>query len=83
VYPEAMQVQVLLFAKLKREAGVGQTALELPEGSRVREAALLLEARFPLTLTGCMAAVNEVYASPDTVLLEGDAVAFLPPVAGG
>jgi len=36
-----------------------------------------------LTLTGCMAAVNEVYASPDTVLLEGDAVAFLPPVAGG
>lgn len=78
-----MQVQVLFFAKLKREAGVGRAALELPDGSSVREAASLLESRFPLKLSGCMAAVNEVYAAPETVLLEGDAVAFLPPVAGG
>ncbi len=78
-----MNVQVLFFAKLKREAGVGQTTLELPDGSSVREAAALLERQFPLTLGGCMAAVNEVYATPDTALSEGDAVAFLPPVAGG
>jgi len=83
VYAFPMQVQVLLFAKLKREAGVGQTVLELPEGASVREAAQALEARFPLTLTGCMAAINEVYATPDARLSEGDAVAFLPPVAGG
>ena len=29
------------------------------------------------------AAVNREYAGPDTVLREGDEVAFLPPVAGG
>ncbi|MGZ8832865.1 MAG: MoaD/ThiS family protein [Thermoanaerobaculia bacterium] len=30
-----------------------------------------------------MIAVNETYAGPDTVLRDGDELAFIPPVAGG
>ncbi|GAA5438034.1 molybdopterin converting factor subunit 1 [Deinococcus aquaticus] len=78
-----MQLNVVFFARLKRETGVEHLSLEVAEGSDVRAVAELVEARFGISLRGCMVAVNESYASPDTVLSPGAEVAFLPPVAGG
>ncbi|WP_291430132.1 molybdenum cofactor biosynthesis protein MoaE [Deinococcus sp.] len=78
-----MQLNVVFFARLKRETGVEYLSLEVAEGSDVRAVAQLLEARFGISLGGCMTAVNETYASPDTVLSPGAELAFLPPVAGG
>lgn len=78
-----MRVKVLLFARLRREAGRDALDLELPEGATVRDAAREVEARLGTSLRGCMAAVNEGYATPETALGAGDEVAFLPPVAGG
>lgn len=78
-----MKVTVLLFARLKREAGTESVTLDLPEGSTVRDVSSTVEERFGLSLRGCMAAVNEQYSRPDTALNDGDEVAFLPPVAGG
>lgn len=78
-----MQVNVVFFARLKREAGLEQVTLETAEAATVRELAAQVEQTYNLSLRGCMAAVNERYATPEQVLGAGDEVAFLPPVAGG
>ena len=78
-----MDVQVVFFARLKREMGTGQLTLALPEQATVRQAAEQLETAHHVSLKGCMAAVNEVYAEPNQQLNAGDELAFLPPVAGG
>ncbi|SMB89652.1 molybdopterin converting factor subunit 1 [Deinococcus hopiensis] len=78
-----MQVRVMFFARLKREAGLETALVEIPDGATVRALAQQAEANFGLTLQGCMAAVNETFASPEQLLSSGDEVAFLPPVAGG
>lgn len=78
-----MNVNVLLFARLRREAGIETTSVELPTQSTVRDLAARVETDHRVSLSGCMVAVNEQYAMPDTILREGDEVAFLPPVAGG
>ncbi|PTA67763.1 molybdenum cofactor biosynthesis protein MoaE [Deinococcus arcticus] len=78
-----MQLNVVFFARLKRETGIEGLALHVPEGSDVRAVAAQIEAQLGVSLRGCMVAVNEQYALPDTALNPGDEVAFLPPVAGG
>ncbi|MBB5235694.1 molybdopterin converting factor subunit 1 [Deinococcus budaensis] len=78
-----MQVQVVFFARLKRESGLEMATVELTDGSTVRDLAAQVEERYGLSLRGCMVAVNETYARPEQPLHPGDEVAFLPPVAGG
>ncbi|MFC6592811.1 molybdopterin converting factor subunit 1 [Deinococcus lacus] len=78
-----MKITVLFFAHLRQAAGLDSVTVELPSGATVRGLAAELESRLPVSLRGCMAAVNEAYAGADTPLQEGDEVAFLPPVAGG
>lgn len=77
-------LNVLLFATYRDQTGHKELSLEVPEGSRVSEVAARLERDFSdLRLQGALAAVNEDYAAPDTVLETGDTLAFFPPVAGG
>lgn len=78
-----MRLNVVFFAHLRREIGVEQLELDVPDDADVRAVAALVEARHGLSLRGCMIAVNESYATPDHALKAGDEVAFLPPVAGG
>lgn len=78
-----MQVNLLFFARLKRETGVEKLAFEVPDEATVRKVAQLFETQHGISLKGCMVAVNESYAAPDQALKDGDEVAFLPPVAGG
>ncbi|WP_221091249.1 molybdopterin converting factor subunit 1 [Deinococcus aquaedulcis] len=78
-----MRLNVVFFARLKRETGLDQLALEVPEGSDVRAVATQIEGQLGVSLRGCMVAVNEQYAQPSTRVQPGDEVAFLPPVAGG
>ncbi|MFC4454427.1 molybdopterin converting factor subunit 1 [Deinococcus sonorensis] len=76
-------ITVVLFARLRREAGLDTLQLAVPEPATVRGVADAVERQVPLSLRGCMAAVNERYAEPDEPVRDGDEVAFLPPVAGG
>ena len=76
-------IRVVLFARLKREAGLEQIQVALPDPPTVRAVADAVEAQLHLSLRGCMAAVNERYAEPEQLVHDGDEVAFLPPVAGG
>jgi len=78
-------VKSLFFASYRDLAGAEEIAFDLPEGSTVAE--LVERVR---SLPGADAipeapavAVNREYASIDTVLSDGDEVAFIPPVAGG
>ena len=76
-------IRVVLFARLKREAGLETLELQLTQPATVRAVAAAVEAQHGLSLRGCMVAVNERYADPDQTVQDGDEVAFLPPVAGG
>ncbi len=76
-------IKVVLFARLKREAGLEELSLPLPSPPTVRALATQVEVQRGLSLKGCMVAVNESYADPDQTIADGDEVAFLPPVAGG
>jgi len=79
-----VKITVKLFAQLRQAAGAAELSLHLPEGSTAAEAAALLEAAHAgLDPTGAMVAVNAAYATPETVLADGDVLALLPPVAGG
>jgi len=60
--------------------------LEIGDGTRVRELWATLSREVPLFArfpSPPPAAVNREYVPPETVLRDGDEVAFLPPVAGG
>lgn len=80
-----MTVTVLLFASYADSLGTHALALELRPGATVRDVlghvSMLPGAehlpREPLV------AVNETYAARDRVLVPGDQVAIIPPVAGG
>ncbi|MDQ5858621.1 MAG: molybdopterin converting factor subunit 1 [Acidobacteriota bacterium] len=81
-----MRVRVLYFASFRDAAGRREETREMPSGSRVSDLWDVLSreipylARFP---AAPLAAVNRAYVEVGTVLVEGDEVAFLPPVAGG
>ncbi|UQN07682.1 molybdopterin converting factor subunit 1 [Deinococcus sp. QL22] len=78
-----MRVNVVFFARLKREIGMESLSLEVAEAANVRAVATVIEQQHGVSFKGCMVAVNETYATPEQVLHDGDEVAFLPPVAGG
>lgn len=81
-----MRVRLLNFAVLRDIVGKGELELSLGEGARAGEVWQTLRRDYP-ALAGYeqppLVAVNESYATPDTVLREGDELAFIPPVAGG
>jgi len=81
-----MRIELLHFASFREAAGRDRESREIADGTRVRELwsslsrEVPLFARFP---SPPPAAVNREYVPPETVLRDGDEVAFLPPVAGG
>ena len=81
-----MRVRVLYFAVVRERIGRDQEELELPAGATAEAAWRELERRHP-ELGGLRAAVklaiNEELAAGDRVLVEGDVLAVIPPVAGG
>ena len=77
-------VLVRYFALLREQRGLGEERVETAAataGDLYRE----LQARHPFTLGAARlrVAVHDAVAPWDTLLKEGDAVAFRPPVAGG
>ncbi|MFI5180210.1 MAG: MoaD/ThiS family protein [Thermoanaerobaculia bacterium] len=80
-----MRVEVLLFASLKDEVGPS-IPVEVAEPATVADLRRALEAAHPaLARFGrhAMVALNETWAREADPVRPGDAVALLPPVAGG
>ena len=81
-----MRVTVRLFARLREIVGANELTRKIPIDSTVivvwndlaREFPDLMAYQNPIST-----AVNTEYARMDTALMEGDEIAFLPPVSGG
>ena len=81
-----MHVTVRLFARLRDIAGSSELARQIPDGSTARflwDSLAAENAEFIDYRDAVSTAINEEYAKMDRVLVEGDEVAFLPPVSGG
>jgi len=82
-----VNVTVLYFAALRDVMGLSEEQVTLPP--EVRTAADFLRflegARSALTgrLQSVRLARNEAFAAPEEVLVAGDVLALIPPVAGG
>ncbi|MDC3413702.1 molybdopterin converting factor subunit 1 [Aquibacillus sp. 3ASR75-11] len=76
-------IHVLLFAQLQE--AVGKDSLELQFTSiTVSDLKQMLKEEYNvLSIDQAMTAINEEYAQGDTVIRDGDTVAFIPPVSGG
>ena len=82
----AMKVRLLFFAVLRDIAGTDMRELAVDEGTTARDVWQSLRNEFAKLADYTpppMIAVNESYADPETILRDGDELAFIPPVAGG
>lgn len=78
-------VQALLFARYAELVGADRLTLSLPEGSRAGDAVSHLRDQHAAEglPPAVLLAVNGRQAAPERVLLDGDELAILPPLAGG
>jgi len=75
--------KILLFAQLKEQAGSNTLALDV-SGKTVKELRDYLESETDLgSLTGIMIAINEEFATDETIINAEDVIALIPPVSGG
>ena len=82
----AIAVRALLFARLRELAGIDQVRLELAEGSTVADVYAAVRMAHPAlepNLGAVRGAINHEIVPWDTVVANGDDVAFIPPVSGG
>ena len=80
-----MLITVRFFASYADNLGIKQAELTLGDRASVTDL-LSSVARLPGASAlprNPLVAVNQVYASPETLLNAGDEVALIPPVAGG
>src|ERR1700734_2421052 len=81
-----MRVRVLFFGQLKEIVGAAEDDAELSEGARVEDLFERYARRFPKLVefrTAIAASVNQEYVQWRAPLVDGNEVAFLPPVSGG
>ena len=81
-----MRVTVRLFARLRDITGAAELARELAPGATIGDLWRQLAGEFPGLAAyerSISSAVNADYARMDRVVVDGDEVAFLPPVSGG
>lgn len=80
-----MKVNVLAFGIAKDIFGGSSVDVELPEQGTTARLKESLESRYPRLkqLVSYMVAVNNEYASNESVLTEKDEIAIIPPVSGG
>ncbi len=77
---------ILLFAHLTDAIGQPELSIDLPDTTTLSDAVdtLVQQHDAIAELRNTLAfAVNESYATTDTVLHDGDTIALIPPVSGG
>jgi molybdopterin converting factor subunit 1 len=81
-----MKIRLLYFAVLRDITGTPESSLDLPEGARAADVWQTLRRQYAKLADYTqppLIAINESYATPDSLLRDGDELAFIPPVAGG
>jgi len=77
-----MRIQVRFFAALRERVGVSERAISVPENTTVAQVWDLAVEDKSLP-DNVLAAKNMEYIDLDTLVAEGDEIAFFPPVTGG
>lgn len=76
-------INILLFAHLQETIGKSTLHVDLANHT-VGQIKKWMEVQYPqLTLKNIMAAVNESFVTDDTIVKDGDTLAFIPPISGG
>jgi len=77
-----MSIKVLYFASLREEIGRGSDTIDVQESLQISQLWKKVTGQnsMPDTL---LAAINQEYTGSDTLVNDGDEVAFFPPVTGG
>lgn len=81
-----MRVRALMFASLRDIVGARSIEVELPDGGTVDDLSRQLRSTYPALadrLKHVRVAVNDAMADTSRPLVNGDEVAYLPPVSGG
>ena len=84
--PLMMQVHCRYFAALREQVGREAETLVLPVATTIGSARAALSALHPTLapiLARCVAACNRTFADDAMVLVDGDELVFIPPMAGG
>jgi molybdopterin converting factor small subunit len=78
-------VQALLFARYAELVGTDRMTLVLPQGTRAGDAVTRVRDAGPSAALpqSVLLAVNGRQAGADRLLMDGDELAILPPLAGG
>lgn len=77
-----MTIKILYFASLREQIGRASDTLELNEPMSALDAWKQATGKDELS-DALLIAINQEYASSDTILKDGDELAFFPPVTGG
>lgn len=83
---EPITIHMRYFASMREVLGRSSERLSLPAGTTagaILERLVAEQPKLDRMRTIVMVMVNQSYASPETVLSDGDEVAFIPPVSGG
>ena len=76
-----MSVNARFFASLKERVGHGTVSVDLDKASCVRDIWYAVTGERPGEEV--LVAINKEYADFDAVVVDGDEVAFFPPITGG
>lgn len=77
-----MRIKVKLFANLREEFGYDEKEIEISDGTTLNDVWMRVAENSDWR-DEILMAVNMDYANPDTLVKDGDEVAFFPPVTGG
>lgn len=83
---EPITIDMRYFASMREVLGRSSERLSVPAGTTagaILERLVAEQPKLDRMRTIVMVMVNQSYASPETVLSDGDEVAFIPPVSGG
>ena len=80
-----MKVHVLAFGIIGEIMHTSSTEMEFPENLSVQDFKLELLKKYPQikSVSSFAIAINETYATEDTIIRDKDTVAIIPPVSGG
>jgi len=81
-----MKISVRLFASLKEKAGTSVISISVPAGTSVEQLLSIIQSEnmeLKGATQGVLVAINQEYASSDTIIMESDELALIPPVSGG
>ena len=80
-----MKIKIKCFSQVKYALGENEIELELNPGTTTSDLEQIIRKKSDGKLDGVLlrVAVNQQYQSEETILTDGDEVAFIPPVQGG